>query len=247
MTPIFAMLFFLLTQLTLERQLAETYCDLDTDFKQPCPRCGSHHTIKNGSIHNGKPKAQCKSCGRQFVINPTQQTATAETKQLIDKLLLERISLRGIERVTGVSWSWLQNYVNTKFSEVPCQVSISEKVRGKLIIECDELWSFVFSKNNKVYVWLAIDRKTREIVGCYRGDRSRQSAKKLWESLPGVYRQCVVAYTDFWVSYQKVIPSKRHRAVGKESGQTNHVERLNNTFRQRISRLEDVWKVRSNG
>jgi IS1 family transposase/transposase-like protein len=237
MTPIFAMLFFLLTQLTLERQLAEKYCDLDTDFKQPCPRCGSHHTIKNGSIHNGKPKDQCKSCGRQFVINPTQQTVTAETKQLIDKLLLERISLRGIERVTGVSWSWLQNYVNNKFSEVPRQVSISEKARGKLIIECDELWSFVSSKNNKVYVWLAIDRKTREIVGCYMGDRSRQSAKKLWESLPRVYRQCAVAYTDFWVSYQKVIPSKRHRAVGKESGQTNHVERLNNTFRQRISRL----------
>ncbi len=70
-----------------------------------------------------------------------------------------------------------------------------------------------------------------------RGDRSRQSAKKLWASLPGVYRQCAVAYTDFWESYKTVIPSKRHRAVGKETGQTNQVERLNNTCRQRISRL----------
>jgi len=35
----------------------------------------------------------------------------------------------------------------------------------------------------------------------------------------------------------KVIPSHRHRAVGKEAGQTNHIERLNNTFRQRISGL----------
>ncbi len=56
-------------------------------------------------------------------------------------------------------------------------------------------------------------------------------------SLPGVYRQCAVAYTDFWESYKTVIPSKRHRAVGKETGQTNPIERLNNTFRQRISRL----------
>ena len=70
-----------------------------------------------------------------------------------------------------------------------------------------------------------------------RGDRSRQSAKKLWASLPGVYRQCAVAYTDFWESYKTVIPSKRHRAVGQETGQTNPIERLNNTFRQRISRL----------
>jgi IS1 family transposase len=96
---------------------------------------------------------------------------------------------------------------------------------------------YVFSKENKFYVWLAIDRKTREIVGCYIGDRSRASAKKLWVSLPAVYRQCAVAYTDFWVSYGKVIPRKRHRAVGKETGQTNHVERLNNILRQRISRL----------
>ena len=36
---------------------------------------------------------------------------------------------------------------------------------------------------------------------------------------------------------ETVIPHKRHRAVGKETGQTNHVERLNNTLRQRISRL----------
>jgi len=76
-----------------------------------------------------------------------------------------------------------------------------------------------------------------KLLVAMRGDRSRQSAKKLWASLPGVYRQCAVAYTDFWESYKTVIPSKRHRPVGKETGQTNHIERLNNTFRQRISRL----------
>jgi transposase-like protein len=27
------------------------------------PKCGSYHTIKNGSTHNGKPKRQCKDCG----------------------------------------------------------------------------------------------------------------------------------------------------------------------------------------
>ena len=237
MTPIFAILFFCLTQLAVEQQLAEKFYPPITHLGASCPRCGSYHTIKNSYTHNGKPKNECKDCGRQFVINPSQKKVSDETKQLIDKLLLERISLRGIARVTGVSWSWLPNYVNHKFSEVPRQVSVSGKTKGKLIIECDELWSFVFSKKNKFYVWLAIDRHTREIVGCYVGDRSRESAKKLWASLPGVYRQCAVAYTDFWVSYEKVIPRKRHRAVGKETGQTNHVERLNNTLRQRISRL----------
>ena len=69
------------------------------------------------------------------------------------------------------------------------------------------------------------------------GDRTRESAQKLWESLPPVYRQCATCSTDFWSAYEQVIPSKRHKAVGKESGQTNHIERFNNTLRQRISRL----------
>ena len=30
------------------------------------------------------------------------------------------------------------------------------------------------------YIWLAIDRDTHEIVGCYIGDRTRKSAHKLW-------------------------------------------------------------------
>jgi transposase-like protein len=72
-----------------------------------CLACGSEHLIKNGSVHNDKSKHQCKSCGYQFVDNPTKTTVSLETKQLIDRLLLERISLRGIARVTQVSWSWL--------------------------------------------------------------------------------------------------------------------------------------------
>jgi hypothetical protein len=103
------------------------------------------------------------------VINPTNKTVSDETKQLIDKLLLERISLRGIARVIGVSWSWLQNYVNNKLAAVPRQIKVSDKLKGKLVRECDEMWSWVFSKTIKVYIWLAIDRKTREIIGCYLG------------------------------------------------------------------------------
>lgn len=206
-------------------------------LQRVCPSCGSQHIIKNGSIHNGKPKYRCKDCGRQFIDNPKNKTISDETKQLIDALLLERISMRGIARVTGVSWSWLQKYVNSKMNSIPRKVSVTAKTKGRLTIECDEMWSFVKSKINKVYIWLAIDRDTREIIGCFIGDRTRKSAHKLWNSLPSVYRQCAIAYTDFWEAYVTVIPSKRHRPVGKETGQTNHIERLNNTFRQRVSRL----------
>ncbi len=102
------------------------------------------------------------------------------------------------------------------------------------------MWSFVDSKKNEIYIWLAIDRNSRKIVGCFVGDRTRESARKLWACLPEVYQQCAIAYTDFWQAYKRVIPHEHHRAVGKKTGLTNHIERLNNTFRQRISRLVDL-------
>lgn len=131
----------------------------------------------------------------------------------------------------------LQDYVNKKSAETPREIKVLDKPKGKMTIECDEMWSFVENKENKQWIWLALDTKTREIVGVYVGERSRESAKKLWKSLPPVYRQCAVFYTDFWEAYNTVIPKKRHKPVGKETGKTNHIERLNNTLRQRISRL----------
>ena len=105
------------------------------------------------------------------------------------------------------------------------------------MIQCDELWSFVGNKHNKQWVWLAIDQETGEIVGVFVGDRSRQGAQGLWESLPAVYRQCAVCYTDFWEAYLGVLPTQRHRAVGKETGKTAKIERFNATLRQRVSRF----------
>jgi IS1 family transposase len=95
----------------------------------------------------------------------------------------------------------------------------------------------VGSKAKAQWIWLALDRQSRQIVGMAIGARDEATAQQLWDSLPAVYRQCAICYTDFWAAYQAVLPSKRHRAVDKASGQTNHIERFNNTLRQRIGRL----------
>jgi len=83
-----------------------------------CPSCGSSLVVRNGHIHNGKAKFACKACRRQFVENPAWKPITDETKQLIDKLLLERLALAAIARVCGVSQRWLQSYVNAKYAAV---------------------------------------------------------------------------------------------------------------------------------
>jgi insertion element IS1 protein InsB len=39
-----------------------------------------------------------------------------------------------------------------------------------------------------------------------------------------------------WHAYQQVITTGKHASPGKESGETAHVARWNNTWRQRIGR-----------
>src|SRR5262245_57190630 len=56
------------------------------------------------------------------------------------------------------------------------------------------------------------------------GARSRATAHKLWALLPAVYRHCAIGYTDFWQAYAGILPSRRHRAVGQERGQSSHIE-----------------------
>ena len=76
----------------------------------------------------------------------------------------------------------MQDYVNQKLARTPRQLEVSGKPPGKLTIECDEMWLFVARKKDEVYIWLAIDPNSRKIIGCYIGDRTRKSARKLWES-----------------------------------------------------------------
>ena len=92
-----------------------------------CPACDSQKIIKNGSIHNGKQKYLCKECGRQFIENPTKKVIPQSTWDIVDKLLLEKIPIAGISRVTGISEPWLQKYINKKYENIPKEFDIVEK------------------------------------------------------------------------------------------------------------------------
>jgi hypothetical protein len=94
---------------------------------------------------------------------------------------LEKISLAGIARTSDVSQKWLQDYVNNKYSSIERIVKVKPQKKVILNVECDELWSFVDCQQNKQWVWLAMDRETREIIGVYIGDRSAFLSKTIME------------------------------------------------------------------
>lgn len=202
-----------------------------------CPTCDSDAVVKNGRTRHGKQNYKCRDCGRQFVEDPQWRVVCEEHRAIVDRLLLEKIPLAAIARAMQVSEQWLQGYVNAKSAAVRQEVEVSPKPKRPLRVQMDEQESFVNDKGQEQWVWLAMDADTGEIVGCYIGNRSGKAAQALWDSLPAVYRQCAVCYTDFWSSYPVVLPSKRHRAVGKGTGKTSYIERFNCTLRQRVSRL----------
>ena len=108
--------------------------------------------------------------------------------------------------------------------------------QGDDILELDELWSFVLKKDNEKYIWLAICRRTRQIVAYYIGDRSEESCLEFWKNIPRKYWHCKT-FSDFWEAYENVFCAGDHQMVGKETGQTAHIERWNNTLRQRLARF----------
>ncbi len=61
-------------------------------------------------------------------------------------------------------------------------------------------------------------------------------AQKLWETLPKIIQENGYFYSDDWEAYKGVFPKKRH-VSSKQKRDTNHLERLNCTIRQRVSRL----------
>jgi insertion element IS1 protein InsB len=95
-----------------------------------CPNCQSSQTIKYGRIHTGKQRYRCTDCGRQFVENSSYQLVSREKRELVDRLLVERISLAGIARAAQVSLHWLQYYVNDKLENEPTDLAVSPKKKG---------------------------------------------------------------------------------------------------------------------
>jgi IS1 family transposase len=75
-----------------------------------------------------------------------------------------------------------------------------------------------------------------QIITCHVGGRGQQDASELFDQFPELFKTNKIFFTDFWNGIH-VLDSEKHRASGKEKAYTNHIERFNNTLRQRCRRL----------
>jgi hypothetical protein len=153
-----------------------------------CPHCHSSTVRKNGSIHSGKQKYECLVCHKQFVEDPQNKIIPADTKERIRRSLLERVSLEGICRIFDVSMSWLLGFMEKTFQSLPDDLNatvIAENNEFEVaVLEGDEMWSFVGSKDNDQWLWLVMHSATRQILAFHVGKRNKASGEALMAKLP---------------------------------------------------------------
>jgi len=147
----------------------------------------------------------------------------------------ERMSLRGVERVFGVCRKTIMRWIEKRVAALPNLAETLLPASPDDVLEMDELVTFVSEKFFKRWLWLALCRRTRQIVAFAIGDRSQDTCRLLWQTVPSAYRICPI-YTDYWDAYPLVLPPGQHIASGKSAGHTNHQERWNNTLRQWLGR-----------
>ena len=124
-------------------------------IRDVCPRCKSPKYKKNGHIHTGKQNHHCHDCGRQCVQCCEQYLIAEEKRGLIERLLVERISLRGICRAVGVTLKWLLGFLVQCFEALPDHLHVQpiscqhDVLIQRLEVEADELASWHCQVNAK--------------------------------------------------------------------------------------------------
>jgi insertion element IS1 protein InsB len=199
-----------------------------------CDRCGSINLVRNGTNKCGNQQYHCHDCGAYRVLNPQQGYTDDERAQVL-RAYREGVSLRGLERIFGVSRQTIVRWLEAEVEQLPAvHETLVEPVEGD-VLEVDEAWSFVAQRKRKRWLWTVMCRRTRQIIAFAIGDRSAATCHRLWNAIPHAYRGCY-SFSDFWQAYTQVFPAQTHQQVDKDTGLLAHMERWYNTLRQWLAR-----------
>jgi len=198
---------------------------------EKCSKCGSNSIVKNGFTRHGNQRILCKGCGKSPVLHRKKETSV--DRECLVRSFLERLSLCGVSRIFAISYYQVYYELNLTCLVLPnFKTQIAACQGNEEIVEFDELCG---RKANKQWMWAALCKRTRQIVGYVIGDRSELTFRRLLRKIPIEYLRCK-SYSDYWKSYKILCSKGNHRQVGKGSGKTNHIERYWATLRARITR-----------
>lgn len=113
---------------------------------------------------------------------------------------------------------------------------IEQQIKGRISneIECDEMWHYLQNKDKKCWIWIAICRVTKLIIGFFTGSRGKKTGRQFYNQIKPFTSTQTKLYTDYWEAYTDFIPPNQHIQSKKE---TYTIEGYNASFRDDLQRL----------
>ena len=202
-----------------------------------CPRCSSSKVVRNGYNRKQIQRLVCKACDKHFQADYHQfSRRNTPNIQLINSLLQERTSLRGIARCVKASASSILRWARKYWRSVPNNMCVDwNRVSCHYAeIQLDEAWSFVCSKAQRLWLMVARDVESQQIIALNAGRRDRNAVRAVLRKIPSKVLENASFFTDDWAPFAAEIPKERHY-IGKEY--THEIEGVFCAFRQRNNRL----------
>jgi IS1 family transposase/DNA-directed RNA polymerase subunit RPC12/RpoP len=193
-----------------------------------CPYCLSAKVVCNGTKSRGAQNYLCKQCGKQFQKDYLYWGADKRVKDKVLPMLLRGSGVRDCAVVLGIS----VNCVLRQLVKEAGQVLIKPKQSRYHKVQIDELWSYVWRKEKKVWLLYAYCADSGEILGFTMGKRSIKTVKNLMVKLK--HLEVGFYCTDDWEAFSAVLPYYQH-LIGKQF--TRAIEGINTWFRTRVRRL----------
>jgi transposase-like protein/IS1 family transposase len=157
-----------------------------------CKRFGKHR--------NGLQRFRCNQCAKTFTEDHEQPLGDMrlpmDKAEMILKLLLEGMSVRSAERITGVHRDTILRLL--VLAGERCQRFMDEKIKNLNVrdVEMDEIWGFVQKKEGHkmpsekniaeigtAYCFVGMERNTKLILAHHLGKRDANSTDKFVSKL----------------------------------------------------------------
>lgn len=124
---------------------------IQTIVTHRCPKCGSEDLVRNGHDYKGDQKYHCKSCASYGTLH-AQPRYDERMRTQVKRAVLERLSLRGIERLFGLLRRTVADWIESWAEHLPPLETTLVTAQAEDVLELDEVWLFVLKKANQRWV-----------------------------------------------------------------------------------------------
>jgi transposase-like protein/IS1 family transposase len=184
--------------------------------------CQHENTKKFGHDRKGNPRVRCTDCGKTW----TQQAPKMfgdmriETKEAVFalKLLLEGMSIRAVERLTGLHRDRVCDLVVLIGQR--CKRFLASRIQNVPVqeVECDETWGFIGMKEKTrqrlhesnafgdCYTYIAMERNTKLVLTWSVGKRGSEECWSFIDDLKFATSGRFQISTDGYTPYQSAVP-----------------------------------------